>query len=193
MKKFLIVLLAAVLLVPVAANAQKRKSQTGKTKTSQTVKRTKKTKPTSTTASLTPLERKVVGKHMLSLQWISWKYFGTATITKEADGTLRCTGEQLSRGDDSHIGDYLKLDGTVRIVSEKELEFTGSIRTKIWHIAGGEEVERAGTFTIDGTTEICVCDKSRRARQAPGLYYAKYNTEVGRGNEIPIWLFGFMY
>lgn len=53
--------------------------------------------------------------------------------------------------------------------------------------------KRAGTFTIDGTTEICVCDKSRRARQAPGLYYAKYNTEVGRGNEIPIWLFGFMY
>lgn len=151
MKKFLIVLLAAVLLAPAAANAQKRKSQTSKTKTSQTVKRTKKTKPTSATASLTPLERKVVGKHMLSLQWISWKYFGTATITKEADGTLRCTGEQLSRGDDSHLGDYLKLDGTVRIVSEKELEFTGSIRTKIWHIAGGEEVERAGTFTFLST------------------------------------------
>jgi len=136
MKKIITAVLVALLLMPMAANAQKRRGSSARR---------------TTTSSLTKLERKVVGKHMLSLQWISWSYFGTATITKEDDGTLRCTGEQLSRGDDSHIGDYLKIDGTVRIVSALELEFTGTIRTKIWHINNGDEVVREGTFTFLST------------------------------------------
>ncbi|MBR0023544.1 MAG: hypothetical protein IJP59_02935 [Muribaculaceae bacterium] len=37
---------------------------------------------------LTPLERKIVGKHLLTLQWISWKGYGSVVIKKEADGTL---------------------------------------------------------------------------------------------------------
>lgn len=137
MRRIIAAVMVALLLMPVAANAQKRRSS--------------RTRRAVATSNLTTLERKVVGKHMLSLQWISWEYFGTANITKQADGTLRCTGEQLSRGDDSHIGDYLKIDGTVRIVSALELEFTGTIRTKIWHINNGEEVVREGTFTFLST------------------------------------------
>ena len=139
MKKIFIALLAVLLLLPATADAQRRRNSRGRRTT------------TATTSNLTPLERKVVGKHMLSLQWISWEYFGTANITKQADGTLRCTGEQLSRGDDSHIGDYLKIDGMVRIISELELEFTGTIRTKIYHINNGDEVVREGTFTFLST------------------------------------------
>ncbi|MBQ7634083.1 MAG: hypothetical protein IJS89_00725 [Bacteroidaceae bacterium] len=137
MKKVIIAVLAALLLFPMAADAQRNRRTPARRQTTQ--------------SGLTALERKVVGKHMLSLQWISWEYFGTCTITKQADGTLRCKGEQLSRGDDSHIGDYLKIDGTVRIVSALELEFTGTIRTKIYHINGGEEVLREGTFTFLST------------------------------------------
>lgn len=137
MKKIIIAVLAALLLFPVATNAQSRRGRTARRQT--------------VTSNLTPLERKVVGKHLLSLQWISWDYYGTCNITKQKDGTLLCKGEQLSRGDDSHIGDYLKIDGTIRIVSALELEFTGTIRTKIYHINNGDEVVREGTFTFLST------------------------------------------
>lgn len=141
MKKLVIIALAMMFAAPSVATAQNR--ATKKHKTTQTSKRKNTTK-----TSFTALENKVVGKHMLSLQWISWKYFGTANITKNSDGTYYCKGEHLSRGDDSHIGDYLKIDGTIRIISERELEFTGTIRTKIYHINNGDEVLREGTYTF---------------------------------------------
>lgn len=109
------------------------------------------------TAGTTDLESKVVGKHMLSLQWISWKYFGSVTITKEADGTFTCKGEQLARNckdaDDDCItnDDYVKLDGKIQIVDEKHLVFTGQIRTKIYHINKGQELLREGTFNFEAT------------------------------------------
>ena len=148
MKKLVIISLAILFFTPCVVTAQTKTSK--KAKTTQTYKR-KATKKKNTQAGLTPLERKVVGKHMLSLQWISWDYFGTAEITKGTDGVYYCKGEQLSRGDDSHIGDYLKIDGTIRIISELELEFTGTIRTKIYHINNGDEVVREGTFTFLST------------------------------------------
>ncbi len=52
---------------------------------------------------------------------------------------------------------------------------------------------RAGIFRINNTTDICVCDKTRRVRMLPDTIYVKYNTEVGKENEIPLWLFGFLY
>ena len=101
-----------------------------------------------TASNLTPLEQKVVGNHMLSLQWISWDYFGNAKITKEADGRLKCVGEQLSK---EHPGDYLKLDGYITIVSALHLQFTGTIKTKVYHLNGGEEYVREGTFDFKST------------------------------------------
>lgn len=52
---------------------------------------------------------------------------------------------------------------------------------------------RNGMFRINNTTNICVCDKARRVRTAADTIYVKYNTEIGRENEIPLWLFGFLY
>lgn len=105
--------------------------------------------PSSKTSSakLSALEKKVVGKHMLSLQWISWDYFGSCNITKEG-GRLRCVGQQLSRENE---GDYLKIDGYITIVDELNLEFTGTIRTKIYHLNGGEEWLREGTYHFKST------------------------------------------
>ena len=99
-------------------------------------------------SSLSALERKVVGRHMLSLQWISWDYFGTCNITKEADGRLRCVGEQLSK---EHPGDYLKLDGYVSIVDEKHLIFDGDIIIKVYHLNNGEEYIRSGQYDFVST------------------------------------------
>ncbi len=109
--------------------------------------------------SLTQLERKVVGRHMLSLQWISWEDFGVCTITKEADGRLRCVGEQLSK---EHPGDYLKLDGYVEIIDEKNLMFEGDIKIKVYHLNGGEEYVRSGRYNFKST-------QNRKYWRAQGL------------------------
>jgi hypothetical protein len=93
------------------------------------------------------LERKVIGRHMLSLQWISWEKFGTATVTKESDGRLRCVGSQYS--DDKK--DYLLLDGYIEIVSAVHLKFTGTIKTRVYHLNNGNEYVREGTFDFKST------------------------------------------
>ncbi len=53
--------------------------------------------------------------------------------------------------------------------------------------------KRDGLFRVNGTTDIAVCDKNKRVKQTEGVKYARYNTEVCHGNNIPIWLFGFLY
>ena len=112
----------------------------------QTKRRTPVKKTTTAQRALTP-EQKVLGKHMLSLQWISWEYFGTCNITKDDKGVLHCKGEQLSREND----DYLKINGTIEIVDANNLKFTGTIAMKIYHINGGKECLREGTFDFKAT------------------------------------------
>ena len=96
MRKIFILLI--LLLVTAGADAQTRKRTTPKR--NNVIQRLQ-----------TP-EQKLLGHHLLSLQWISWEYFGGCDITKDEDGTLRCVGEQLSREND----DYLRLNGTISIV-----------------------------------------------------------------------------
>ena len=51
------------------------------------------------------------------------------------------------------------------------------------------------TYLVDGRLKFRVCDatQSGKVRQMPDVIYARYNTEVGFGNQIPLWLFGFLY
>ena len=50
-------------------------------------------------------------------------------------------------------------------------------------------------YTIDGEKKFKVCDAhaSNKTRVNPDIIYARYNTEIGKGNQIPLWLFGFLY
>ena len=50
-------------------------------------------------------------------------------------------------------------------------------------------------YTIDGSMKFRVCDSfgSSKTYANPGIIYAKYNTEIGQANQIPLWLFGFLY
>lgn len=93
-----------------------------------------------TTATTT--EQKVLGKHMLSLQWISWDYFGEVNIFKDDAGRIRCMGRQESREND----DFVSLDGIITIVDAKHLKFDGNITTKVYHINNGQAVIREGEF-----------------------------------------------
>ena len=40
---------------------------------------------------------------------------------------------------------------------------------------------------------ICDADIHYKLRYAPDTVYARYNTEVGKDNQIPLWLLGFLY
>ena len=85
----------------------------------------------------------LLGKHRFSLQWISWDYFGTASIT-EKKGVLYLKGEQKGRGND----DYLTIDGVITQIDEKEFKFNGKIVTKVSHINNGEPCPREGEMTF---------------------------------------------
>lgn len=63
----------------------------------------------------------------------------------------------------------------------------------LWRHHTVQKGRREGLFRINNTTDICVCDKGRRVKTSPGMILARYNSEVGYGDEIPLWLFGFLY
>jgi len=91
--------------------------------------------------------RMLLGKHKLSLQWISWDYFGTATITNRG-GVYSIKGEQKGREND----DSLTITGRITSIDAKEFKFDGTIVTQISHINGGKPCERKGEmiFRITG-------------------------------------------
>jgi len=50
-------------------------------------------------------------------------------------------------------------------------------------------------YMVDGKLKFRICDADayNKIRYAPDVIYARYNTEVGRDNQIPLWLLGFLY
>lgn len=63
----------------------------------------------------------------------------------------------------------------------------------LWRHHSVRKGRRDGLYNINGRTNIVVCDRNRRVKTNADTIYARYNTEVGRGNDIPLWLFGFLY
>ena len=55
--------------------------------------------------------------------------------------------------------------------------------------------KKGGTYIVNEKYQFKVCDaaKQGRSRINPDLIYARYNTEIGHGNMIPLWLLGFLY
>lgn len=93
--------------------------------------------------------RMLLGRHLMSLQWISWDYFGTATVTNRR-GVYTIKGRQDGRGQSK--GDYVTIDGTILEILDKEFVFEGKIVTRISHINGGEPCVRDGIkiFRVTG-------------------------------------------
>ena len=50
-------------------------------------------------------------------------------------------------------------------------------------------------YIVDGARKFKVCpaDDNQKARYTPDTIYARYGTEIGQDNRIPLWLFGFVY
>jgi predicted AAA+ superfamily ATPase len=50
-------------------------------------------------------------------------------------------------------------------------------------------------FIVDGEKKFRICDaqSEHKVRYNPDIIYARYNTEIGKDNRIPLWLLGFLY
>ncbi len=88
--------------------------------------------------------RMLLGRHKLSLQWVSWDHFGVASVTNKL-GVYSVKGEQKGRG---QSGDFVKVDGRIISIDAKEFKFEGTIVTQVSHINGGEPCTRDGEFTF---------------------------------------------
>lgn len=95
-----------------------------------------------TDAQLDTIKVHILGEHPCSLQWISWKEFGTVTFSETEDGKIKALGEQRKKGD------YLTIDGYVTIVSPLHIRIKGKIVTRVSHINNGKPVVREGTYNF---------------------------------------------
>lgn len=92
---------------------------------------------------------KLLGRHLFSLQWISWDYFGRATVTNKR-GVYHLKGEQKGRGN----SDFVQVEGVITKITAKEFWLDGKVTTQISHINGGKPCVRDGediVFRITGT------------------------------------------
>jgi hypothetical protein len=98
----------------------------------------------------TKAAKMLLGKHKLSLQWISWDYFGTATVTNK-NGVYHLKGEQKGRGENS--SDFVRVEGTITQIDAKQFTLNGTVTTQVSHNNGGQPCERKGTlnFRITGS------------------------------------------
>ena len=79
------------------------------------------------------------GKHPITLQWISWDKPGEVALEPLDDNWYSITGSQKNK-----YGDELKIEGKIRRLSEKKLEFEGEIITKVSANNNGEPCIKNG-------------------------------------------------
>lgn len=90
----------------------------------------------------------LLGRHSLSLQWISWDYFGSATVSNKK-GFYYLNGRQKNRQN----SDFVEVAGLITEINEKTFKFDGTVTMQISSINNGEPCVRSGemTFAITGT------------------------------------------
>lgn len=93
---------------------------------------------------------KISGEHALTLQWISWDIPGSVTITEAEGGWYKINGQQI---DTKNNRNYLKINGKIKPLSAAELEFDGTIESKVDMINAGKPCIRTGRklFKATGT------------------------------------------
>ena len=65
----------------------------------------------------------------------------------------------------------------------------------LWKDHKVNQGSRDSLYMVDERLKFRVCDAeaSGKTRNSPDTIYARYNTEIGKDNQIPLWLFGFLY
>ncbi len=78
---------------------------------------------------------------------------------------------------------------------EKQLLMENFFLNSLWKDHKVNMGKRNECYVVNGKYQFKVCDAANqgRGRLDAGMVYARYNTEVGHGNMIPLWLLGFLY
>ena len=53
--------------------------------------------------------------------------------------------------------------------------------------------DKGTSFMVDGNLHFRICAEGCKFKNNPNVYYALHKLELGHGNQIPLWLFGFLY
>jgi hypothetical protein len=85
---------------------------------------------------------KLLGGHMLNLNWITWGTSGRVEI-KEKSGKFYVKGMQKSQS-----GDYVMIDGWISHIATNEFTVNGTLVTKVATVNGGLPCGRAGEFSF---------------------------------------------
>lgn len=80
-------------------------------------------------------------------------------------------------------------------VEEQDILETFFVNTmwKDHKVNQAHKMNRNWTYMIDGKIPFKICTENPRAKEVPGVVYAVHKAEIGRNNQIPLWLFGFLY
>lgn len=64
----------------------------------------------------------------------------------------------------------------------------------LWEDCKVSETAKEGNYIVNNNKKFKVCDaENAKIRISSDTTYVRYNTEVGKGNCIPLWLMGFLY
>ena len=65
----------------------------------------------------------------------------------------------------------------------------------LWKSHKVNQSSKEQVYHIDNNLKFRVCEalNDNRMRYKSNIIYARYNTEIGKENQIPLWLFGFLY
>jgi len=95
---------------------------------------------------------------------------------------------------------YLNNTNQIYAISNKGKENIGNIRETFFAgMLGGNHqisVPKRGDFFVDGSYTFEIGGRNKgfeQIRDIPDSYLAIDGIEMGIGNKIPLWLFGFLY
>lgn len=53
--------------------------------------------------------------------------------------------------------------------------------------------DKGTSFLVDNNLHFRICAEGCKFKTNPNVYYAMHKLELGHGNQIPLWMFGFLY
>lgn len=79
-------------------------------------------------------------------------------------------------------------------VHDQELMETFFVNS-LWKDHTVSQGPRDNYYTVDGERKFRIVDAhaDHKTRHQEDIVYARYNTEIGSGNQVPLWLLGFLY
>ncbi len=78
---------------------------------------------------------------------------------------------------------------------EKQTAMETFFVNSLWKDHKVNQEGRDPYYLVDGKYKFRICDAENfnKIRCTPDTIYARFNTEIGRKNQIPLWLLGFLY